>query len=51
MRRGEGDTQEPEEWGQLRAGLGLTLLTHLQLPQVTSPGERAELAAPVLQQE
>lgn len=35
----------------MRAGLGLTLPTHLQLPQVPGPGEGAGAAAPALQQE
>lgn len=37
--------------GQVRAGLGLTLPTHLQLPQVPGPGEGAGATAPGLQQE
>lgn len=44
----------PEEWqerNQVKAGLGLTLPTHLQLLEVPGPGEWAGAAAPVLQQE
>ena len=47
----KGPLKEPEEWGQVRAGLGLPLPTHLQLLQVPGPGEWAGAAAPILRQE
>ena len=47
----KGPLKEPEEQGQVRAGLALTLPAYLQLSQVPGPGEWAGAAAPILRQE
>lgn len=49
--KAKGLPEAAQERDQLRAGLGLTLPTHLQLLEVPGPGEWAGAAAPVLQQE
>lgn len=49
--KAKGLPEAAQERDQLRAGLGLTLPTHLQLLEVPRPREWAGAAAPVLQQE